>query len=274
VAEWASDRRPGDDLPSIGDLRPAWHDDAACGGTGPEQFFPVRGRGRSNHGFAAKATCARCPVVEPCLVAGFAETDDLGGIWGGAGGQDRSWLRTLWLARGRDPEAWEAALAGHRQRLAIHAAPLRRPHGAARSMVRPSATERPPVPNRNGPRVTHGRRGVYAKGCRCPPCRWSATAIGQVLARLGVDTAAHWVEHAEHGADAYASAREGPDREGHRLVAAALGGLLAAAGHHPGVDAGHCAEVPVAVSIRSRSVAGGAGGAARAGDGADGRRAA
>jgi hypothetical protein len=234
----------------------------------------VRGLGLSNHGFAAKAVCARCPVVTECLVAGFSADEDHGGIWGGAGGQDRKWLRTVWLARGRAPEAWEAALAGHRQRLAVHAAPLRRPYGADRSMVRPSATERPPVPDRNGPGVTHGRRGVYSKGCRCAPCRWSATAVGQVLARLGVDTAAHWVEHAEHGADAYASARKGADDAGRRLVEGALAGLLATAGHHPGVDAGHCAEVPVAVSIRSRSVAGGAGGAARAGDGADDRRAA
>jgi hypothetical protein len=191
--------------------------------------------------------------VTECLVAGFSADEDHGGIWGGAGGQDPKWLRTLWQARGRDPDRWADALAGHLRRLAVHAAPLRRPYDADRSMVRPPLTERPPPPDRNGPGVTHGRRGVYAKGCRCAPCRWSATAVGQLLARLGVDTAAWWVKHADSRADAYASAREGPDREGHRLVAAALGGLLATAGHHPGPPAG---AVPVAIRSRSDTTTG------------------
>lgn len=50
---------PIDDLRSL----PAWIDDALCGQTDPELFFPEKGG--SNHN--AKELCARCPVAAECL---------------------------------------------------------------------------------------------------------------------------------------------------------------------------------------------------------------
>jgi hypothetical protein len=42
--------------------RPAWHDQAACRGVGPDVFFPERGGDYD----AARAFCARCPVIGEC----------------------------------------------------------------------------------------------------------------------------------------------------------------------------------------------------------------
>lgn len=58
---------------------------------------------------------------------------------------------------------------------------------------------RPKVVNRNGPRVTHGRRLAYSRGCRCPGCKWSATKLGQAMARCGVDTTEWWERWAGPG---------------------------------------------------------------------------
>lgn len=66
-------------------LKTSWHEDAACRAPGidPELFFPVGETGPSLRPIrAAKAVCARCPVIDECrewaLRAG--EPD---GIWGG-----------------------------------------------------------------------------------------------------------------------------------------------------------------------------------------------
>jgi WhiB family redox-sensing transcriptional regulator len=60
----------------------AWRLEAACRGMDTELFFPERGEATA----PAKATCAECPVTEPCLEAGLDETF---GIWGGVSVRER-----------------------------------------------------------------------------------------------------------------------------------------------------------------------------------------
>jgi WhiB family redox-sensing transcriptional regulator len=69
-----------------------WHA-AACRDEDPEAFFPVgEGQYASAQVAAAKAVCARCPLVGQCLnwalTAGIVE-----GIWGGQTEQERRKLR-------------------------------------------------------------------------------------------------------------------------------------------------------------------------------------
>lgn len=54
------------------------------------------------------------------------------------------------------------------------------------------ASGRRPVADANGPNARHSRQVTYNRGCRCSGCRWSATKLGEALARLDVNTAAHW----------------------------------------------------------------------------------
>ncbi len=108
-----------------------------------------RDEGGDNHGAAAKAVCAGCPVWRECLTDAIDRREDHG-IWGGAGEDLR---RLLIRKRRQGGEVWEAAMVAHEARLA----------GVAAG-----------VPNRNGPKATHGLRITYARGCRCGPCRVAA----------------------------------------------------------------------------------------------------
>lgn len=73
-----------------------WTDEAACRepGIDPELFFPVSESGPESRQqvAAAKAVCARCPVIDRCrdwaVRAGEAE-----GIWGGTTPDERRRLR-------------------------------------------------------------------------------------------------------------------------------------------------------------------------------------
>lgn len=69
--------------------RPAWHADAACRGMA-HQFFLERGAAAT----AAKAICAGCPVVAPCLdeALATAEREDYG-IRGGTTRGERNAMR-------------------------------------------------------------------------------------------------------------------------------------------------------------------------------------
>ena len=76
-------------------LNSSWHENAACRepGIDPELFFPVGESGPAIPQIrAAKAVCARCPVIAECrsyaLRAG--EPD---GIWGGLTTTERSRAR-------------------------------------------------------------------------------------------------------------------------------------------------------------------------------------
>ena len=74
-----------DDLYSLLE-RPAWHTEAACRHTKPDVFFPERGA----DGTTARTICARCPVVDRCLLDGL---DERHGVWGGTSPADRKDLR-------------------------------------------------------------------------------------------------------------------------------------------------------------------------------------
>jgi WhiB family redox-sensing transcriptional regulator len=70
-----------------------WRDHAACLDEDPELFFPI---GNTQPAFLqierAKAVCARCEVVEPCLKwAVEARQDD--GVWGGMSADERRALK-------------------------------------------------------------------------------------------------------------------------------------------------------------------------------------
>jgi WhiB family transcriptional regulator, redox-sensing transcriptional regulator len=63
-----------------------WQDEAACGEIGYELFFP--GRGQEQDAAKAKAVCAGCPVISPCLEYALeqeARPDTIGrhGVFGG-----------------------------------------------------------------------------------------------------------------------------------------------------------------------------------------------
>ena len=57
---------------------PAFFTDAACRGAGPGIFFLERGKSAD----AAKAICANCTVVEPCLAYAH-DTKQADGVYGG-----------------------------------------------------------------------------------------------------------------------------------------------------------------------------------------------
>jgi len=60
-----------------------WQERAACRGEDPDVFFAgdnERGQDRRSRFVAAKAICARCPVIVQCRIAGRQERY---GVWGG-----------------------------------------------------------------------------------------------------------------------------------------------------------------------------------------------
>jgi WhiB family redox-sensing transcriptional regulator len=61
-----------------------WHADAACSGADPDLFFPVKGSSPTR----AKAVCAGCPVVSPCLRDALGR-DQQHGVWGGTTADER-----------------------------------------------------------------------------------------------------------------------------------------------------------------------------------------
>lgn len=149
-----------EDLPSLPPARSGWHREAACRGllatpTWSAAFFPSDADS-DNHGAAAKAVCATCPVWTECLTEAV-ERRERCGIWGGAGGAQ---LRELSRARRRGADAWHQALEEHRRDLDDIAAG-RRPAGARVAY---------------GSGAVHGRPATYAKGCRCEPCQMAAVA--------------------------------------------------------------------------------------------------
>ena len=68
--------------------REPWRDQALCRGIDPELFYPERGESTRE----AKAVCAQCPVVEPCLDYAL-RTREVFGIWGGVAERERRTMR-------------------------------------------------------------------------------------------------------------------------------------------------------------------------------------
>ena len=65
---------------------PEWQRQAACLGMDPDLFFPPPG----DPAVRAKAACARCPVRDECLEAGWREP---AGIFGGMSAKERRRIR-------------------------------------------------------------------------------------------------------------------------------------------------------------------------------------
>lgn len=61
-----------------------WQDQAACGGTDTETFFPDKGESSST----AKRICRRCPVRRPCLAYAM-DLNERFGIWGAKSERER-----------------------------------------------------------------------------------------------------------------------------------------------------------------------------------------
>lgn len=72
-----------------------WWLKAACRGMDPDLFYSERADGASDR--AAKAVCARCPVVDECLDFGLYEKF---GIWGGTTEKKRRVIRRQRSRRG------------------------------------------------------------------------------------------------------------------------------------------------------------------------------
>jgi len=72
---------------------PDWRHVAACRDEDAELFFPVGTRGPAQIQIAAaKAVCARCAVVDACLLWALARGEDVG-VWGGMDETERRRLR-------------------------------------------------------------------------------------------------------------------------------------------------------------------------------------
>lgn len=69
-----------------------WRENARCRTGDPEMFFPSDGTAVRLIA-EAKAVCAECPVVAPCLA--YAERMGVEGVWGGR------WFAPRYLSRDR-----------------------------------------------------------------------------------------------------------------------------------------------------------------------------
>jgi WhiB family redox-sensing transcriptional regulator len=74
----------------------AWQLQAACRGVDSELFFHPAGErdpSRTRRDLAAKAVCARCPVLRPCFDYALAVGEPYG-VWGGMSEDERAALLT------------------------------------------------------------------------------------------------------------------------------------------------------------------------------------
>ena len=165
---------------------PTWRCQAACRGLGAV-FTRAYSTGS---GADAKRVCAPCPVVRACLVDAI-DGREKAGVWGGVTvGDSNGWrvLTRAWRTRAHptgldcdDPGcAWCRAVDDHLTRLAEWA-----------------AAGGPRLPNpvdANGNDANCGHLSSYARGCRCSPCRFSATVAAARLRAHRVDVPAWWAD--------------------------------------------------------------------------------
>ena len=81
---------------------PSWRDLRACADLPTAMFYPATGE----HGRAAKAVCAGCPVAADCLESAMANSEEFG-IWGGKSERQRRAMR--YEARNGAPLGADAA---------------------------------------------------------------------------------------------------------------------------------------------------------------------
>jgi hypothetical protein len=103
---------------SAGTTGRGWRDRAACRGEDPELFFPSTESGTTyrEQVAAAKAVCARRPVVAECLVEAVARIPF--GIAGGLTAEERRGLRRRPSAGAPDEAVEELARVGTRAEVA------------------------------------------------------------------------------------------------------------------------------------------------------------
>lgn len=89
-----------------------WKANSRCRQAPASLFFPARGEDPD----AAKAICARCPVLDECRAYALAHPG-LIGVWAGLSGQDRRRLRRHLAALPDPPPPPEASAAGTRYRI-------------------------------------------------------------------------------------------------------------------------------------------------------------
>ncbi len=65
-------------------LNLSWRQRAGCRGVDPDVFYPST----DEEADAAKAICAQCPVLQPCLEWALANRER-DGVWGGATEKER-----------------------------------------------------------------------------------------------------------------------------------------------------------------------------------------
>lgn len=127
-----------------------WRLHSACAGADPAVFFPEPGQ----IGDEAKVICADCSVITDCLLASLDMGDELAGIFGGAGGTVRRWLRMKErMHTGYDEECgcpFCSPIREHLERL--------------------DGGEAPPLQVLQGG-ASHGKASSYGRGCRCQDCR-------------------------------------------------------------------------------------------------------
>lgn len=108
-----------------------WIEDAICGQTDPEIFFPEKGVS----GAAAKLICRRCPVVNQCLDYAVNAPMLLEGVWGGTTAlQRREMRRQLGIRALKDDDVCgtEAGARRHYRRKEPVCPPCRRAANVAR----------------------------------------------------------------------------------------------------------------------------------------------
>ncbi|MBA3286821.1 MAG: WhiB family transcriptional regulator [Acidimicrobiia bacterium] len=74
-----ADIAPADALRRWLDAQPGWRRHAACAGTDPSVFFPVRGESTAD----ALHVCGRCPVLTDCREWAIADASLDYGVLGG-----------------------------------------------------------------------------------------------------------------------------------------------------------------------------------------------
>jgi hypothetical protein len=163
-----------------------WRKRAACMHVDVGVFFPDE---RASI-VPAQRICATCPVWRECAVDStvgrplrFRSTE---GAWCGIGGSLRGALLVALRDVDHPPErectdddcGWCVQLRNHRRRLDVVAGTR------DRSEVDRIVSF--------GPNATHGNRVTHARGCRCAPCRFSASTAAKRLKLAGVDPVLWW----------------------------------------------------------------------------------
>lgn len=115
-----------------------WVEDAVCGQTDPEIFFPEKGVSSA----MAKLVCRRCPVIDKCLDYAVNAPMILDGVWGGTTVKQRQELRRQRGVSNRLPDVCgtPAGVRRHYRNKEVPCAACRRASAQDRAERRRAAT--------------------------------------------------------------------------------------------------------------------------------------